>query len=544
MPTKAWRHTAMAALAIPAALVAVNSGVIEFQLSRLPVKLENHPTEHKYLVETMPGGIAAFDFDGDGLTDLFFTNGASVPSLQKVKGRDENRLFHNEGNFRFRDVTADSGLAGEGYSIGAAAGDYDNDGKPDLFVAGVNGNHLYHNDGNGRFSDVTARAGIASRDWSVAAAWFDYDRDGLLDLFVVNYVEWSPESNPVCTETAKAIPVYCHPQRFKGTSNKLFHNLGKGRFEDVSEKSGIAGFTGKGMGVAVADYDGDGYPDLFVTNDTLPNFLFHNLRNGKFEEVALDAGVALNDSGRAVSGMGADFRDYNNDGRPDIVFSALTGETFPLFRNIGKGGFQDSSYESGLAPLTIRLSGWGIAFADLDNDGWKDIISANSHVTDNVGLFSGDQYELPNSIFRNLGNGKFQDASANAGPEFATARAHRGLIVSDLDNDGRLDAVISVLGDAPELWHNQTKNTDHWVAFRLKGTKSNRDGIGAQIRLGNQMNAQTSSGGYASSVLAPVHFGLGAINIIPRVEILWPSGRSQVLTNVRGDQVVNVSEPE
>ncbi len=516
---------------------------IRFHLLRLPMKLENHPTPRKYLIETMAGGVAAFDYDGDGLIDLFFTNGASVPSLIKQPGIDDNRLFHNEGNFKFRDVTAQSGLAGQGYSIGVAAADYDNDGKPDLFVAGVNGNHLYHNDGNGRFRDVTEQAGITGDTWSVAAAWLDYDRDGLLDLFVVNYVAWSPELNPLCTETANAIPVYCHPRKFKGLANQLFHNLGNGRFEDVSEKSGISRFVGKGMSAAVADYDGDGFPDIFVTNDGLQNFLFHNLRHGNFEEVALDAGVALTDSGRSVSGMGADFRDYDNDGRPDVVFTALAGESFPLFRNLGGGAFQDNSYASRLAPLTIRRSGWGVSFGDFDNDGWKDLISANSHVTDNISSFSGDRYELPNSLFRNLGNGKFEDVSASVGQDFAAPRAHRGLAVADLDNDGRLDVVVSVLGESPEIWHNITPNNNHWVAFRLTGTQSNRDGLGAQIRLADQVNAQTSSIGYASSVLGPVHFGLGARQIVPRVEIVWPDGRRQVLEDVHADRIVQVSEP-
>lgn len=526
-----------------ALLLAQSRSGIRFELSRLPVKLENHPTPKKYLVETMAGGVAAFDYDGDGLIDLFFTNGSSVPSLEKQHG-DENRLFHNEGGFHFRDVTAESGLGGSGYSIGAAVADYDNDGRPDLFVTGVNGNHLYHNDGNGHFSDVTAAAGLANHDWSVGAAWLDYDRDGLPDLFVVNYVVFPGEASPQCTETSNAIPVYCHPDKFKGLPNRLFHNLGHGRFEDISAQAGISSSVGKGMGVAVADYDGDGYPDIFVSNDTLPNFLFHNLRNGKFEEVALDAGVALPDSGRAVSGMGVDFRDYDNDGRPDIVFTALAGQTFPVFRNIGKGMFEDAGYNSKIGPLSIRRSGWGIALADLDNDGWKDLISANSHVTDNVAEFSGDRYELQNSVFRNLGGGKFDDVSTSVGQEFQTARAHRGLVAADLDNDGRLDAVVTVLGDTPEIWRNVTENPNHWVEFLLTGKTSNRDGLGARIEIGDQTETQTSAAGYASSVLRPVHFGLGLAGEIPKVTIRWPGGKTQILNRVHANTVVRVTEPD
>jgi hypothetical protein len=536
------RASVLILICASALLFSQSPPFIRFELSRLAVKLENHPTDRKYLVETMAGGVAAFDYDGDGLVDLFFTNGASMPSLVKEPG-DENRLFHNEGGFHFRDVTKESGLAGVGYSMGAAVADYDNDGHPDLFITGVKGNRLYHNDGNGHFSDVTETAGLASRDWSIAAAWFDYDRDGLLDLFVVNYVVYPGEASPLCTETAKAIPVYCHPDKFQGTPNRLFHNLGHGKFEDVSLGSGISRSTGKGMGIGVADYDGDGYPDIFVSNDTLPNFLFHNLHNGKFEEVAMNAGVALPDAGRAVSGMGVDFRDYDNDGRPDIAFTALAGQTFPVFRNLGKGMFEDAGYSSGIAPLSIRRSGWGISFADLDNDGWKDLVSANSHVTDNVASFSGDRYELPNSVFRNLGRGKFEDVSGSAGEAFQIARAHRGLAVADLDNDGRLDLVVSVLGDSPEIWRNITSSGNHWVEFQLAGKTSNRDGLGALIEIAGQSGAQSSTASYASSVLAPVHFGLGPNRVIPRAVVHWPSGKTQILSNVRSDSVVHVSEP-
>jgi enediyne biosynthesis protein E4 len=503
-----------------------------------------HPgaTPRKYLVETMPGGIAAFDYNGDGRIDLFFTNGAELPSLVKTGPEYANRLYRNDGGGRFADVTAQAGLAGSGYMIGAAAADFDNDGLVDLFVAGVNECRLYRNLG-GRFEDVTRKAGIHGGAWAVAAAWLDYDRDGLLDLFVVNYVQWSAQSNPVCHDPSGRYTVYCHPREFAGTANTLYHNLGNGRFEDVSASSGISAAIGKGMSLAIADYDHDGYPDIFVTNDTTPNFLFHNLRDGRFREVAFDAGVALTDNGKAVSAMGVDFRDYDNDGRPDIVLTALTRETFPLFRNLGLGQFQDVTSASRLGFLSSKLAGWGVRLADFDNDGWKDLFTANAHVTDNIELFSADRYLLANTVFHNQGDGAFADVSAGSGPAFAKARAHRGLAVADLDGDGKLDAVVSVLGGKPELWRNVSPGPAHWLELKLTGSRSNRDAIGAVVRIGSQVDQQTSSAGYASSSLSPVHFGLGAQTLVPRVEILWPSGAIQELRDVKTDQVLSLREP-
>src|SRR5262249_36799921 len=391
----------------------------------LDLVLENSPTAEKHLIETMPGGIAVFDYDGDGLPDIFLTNGGSVPSLEKNAPKFYNRLFRNLGGMKFRDVTLEAGLAGMGYSIGAAAADYDNDGNVDLFVAGVRSNHLYRNLGNGKFADVTEGAGIGSAVWSIAGGWFDYDNDGLLDLFVVNYVKWSPEIAPFCGDPVRKLRAYCHPRFFDGLANTLYHNRGNGRFEDVSAQSGIASQIGKGMSVAFADYDGDGLIDAYVTNDKLPSFLFQNLGNGKFAEVALEAGAALPDSGRSISGMGVDFRDYDNDGMPDIVFTALAGETFPLFRNHGHGEFRDWTYHSRLGPLTNQRSGWGVGLFDFNNDGSKDLFTANSHVNDTVETFEAAKYRLANSIFANAGDGTFRDVSNDAGAEFQLARAHR-----------------------------------------------------------------------------------------------------------------------
>lgn len=504
----------------------------------LPFVLENSAAPEKYLIETMAGGVASFDFNNDGRPDLFFTNGAAVPSLKKTEPKYWNRLLRNDGAGKFTDVTSEAGLQGSGYSIGVAAADYDNDGNTDLFVAGVNENHLYRNLGNGKFEDVTMKAGIAGGLWSVAAGWFDFDNDGWLDLFVVNYVQWSPELNPVCKDPGQKLRVYCHPRMFTGLPNTLYRNRGDGTFEDVSKKSGIATHIGKGMSLAFADYDGDGFQDVFVTNDTLPNFLFHNRGNGTFEEVAYAAGIALTDDGKPVSAMGVDFRDYDNDGLPDIAFTALTGETFPVFRNMGKGQFRDATTSSHIGRLSARLAGWSLAIADFNNDGYKDIFTANSHVTDNIEAFSGDRYRLPNTLFVNAGNGKFQ-----SGPELDGAHVHRGSVVADFNNDGKLDVVVTAIGGPAELWLNNMGNQNHWIDIKLAGKQSNRDGIGAVVRIGNQINQQTSAFGYASSSQGPVHFGLGKTALALPIQIRWPSGKVQVLESVAIDRVVTVPEP-
>jgi len=506
--------------------------------------LENNPTPQKHMIETMAGGVATLDYNGDGLTDIFFTNGAAIPSLRKESPKYWNRLYRNNGGMKFSDVTEEAGVAGDGYSMGVAAADYDNDGKVDLFVAGVYQNILYRNLGNGRFQDVTAHSGIKSDRWSVAAGWFDYDNDGLLDLFVVNYARWTPSFNQFCGDATRNLRVYCHPKYFEPIANQLYRNRGDGTFEDVSEKSGIARFSGRGMSVAFADYDGDGLPDVFVTNDNLPNFLFHNRGDGTFEEVGLTAGVALLDHGKPVASMGTDFRDYDNDGLPDIVVTALTGDTFPLFRNIGKGAFRDATYASQMGPQSIRWSGWGNGLFDFNNDGAKDLFTANSHVNDKIDLFEATHYKQSNRVFANIGGGKFRDGSADAGPGFDVARAHRGSAFADFNGDGKIDVVVSSLGDAAELWQNVSPDTNHWLILKLVGTRSNRDGIGARIRIGNQWNQMTTAVSYASSSHFGVHFGLGAARLIDKIEIRWPSGTVQVLNGVNSDQVLEVREPK
>jgi hypothetical protein len=492
------------------------------------------------MIETMAGGLAIFDYDGDGRPDIFFTNGAEVPSLKKTSTKFWNRLFRNEGGMKFRDVTEQAGVAGNGYDMGAAVGDYDNDGHPDLFVAGVNGSTLYHNLGNGRFEDVTAKAGIKNKGWAVAAGWVDFDRDGKLDLWVVHYTKWQLPDDRYCGDSNRGIRVYCHPKYFQGLPSTLYRNRGDGTFEDVTEKAGLAAYPGRGMSVAFADYDHDGYPDAFVTNDSMPNFLFHNKGNGTFEEVGLAAGAALRESGKPVASMGVEFKDYDNDGQPDLIFTALAGETFPVFRNDGKAGFTDTTYLSRLGAATVKHSGWGLGLFDFNNDGWKDLFTANSHVNDRVEQFENYSYREKNNVFVNCG-GTFRDISDEAGLNLV--KAHRGADFADFDGDGRIDAVVTALGRPVELWRNVSPMQGHWILLRLRGTKSNRDGIGAVIRIGHQYAEMTTTVGYASSADWGVHFGLGGTDLVSRIEIRWPSGTKQVLENVRADQILNVTEP-
>ncbi len=501
--------------------------------------LENNPTENKHLIETMAGGLAIFDYDGDGRPDLFFTNGAEVPSLQKTSRKYWNRLYRNEGNMKFRDVTEEAGVAGKGYDMGAAVGDYDNDGKPDLFVAGVNGSTLYRNLGNGKFEDVTEKAGIKNKGWAVAAGWFDFDRDGKLDLWVVHYTKWQLPDDRYCGDANRGIRVYCHPKYYEGLPSTLYRNRGDGTFEDVTDRAGIGAFAGRGMSVAFADYDHDGFPDVFVTNDNMPNFLFHNKGDGTFEEVGLSAGTALRDTGKPVASMGVEFKDYDNDGQPDLIVTALAGETFPVFRNDGKGGFLDATYGSKLGGAALRHSGWGLGLFDFNNDGWKDLFTANSHVNDRVEQFESHVYKEKDSVFVNQG-GTFREVSEEAG--LTLVKAHRGAAFADLDGDGRIDAVVTALGEPTEIWRNVSPVPQHWINLHLHGTKSNRDGIGAVVRIGHQYAEMTTAAGYASSTDCGTHFGLGAAAIVDQIEIRWPSGTRQLLHQVPADQVLEVTE--
>lgn len=524
---------------------------IHFAFRPIAFSLDSSETPQRHAPETMAGGVAVFDFDRDGNPDIFFTNGANIDTLQKDSPKYWNRLFRNNGDGTFTDVTEKAGLKGTGFDVGVAIGDYDNDGYDDIFVGGVYRNTLYHNNGDGTFADVTEKAGLAPPDkqfgplWSVGAAWVDVNNDGLLDLFVVNYLSWNGKKEPDCKFNAK--PEYCHPKFYKEQPSQLFLNKGNGKFEDISEKAGIRSHAGKGMGIAVADYDGDGLPDIFVANDKLFNFLFHNKGNNKFDEVAFESGVALPEHGNLISGMGADFRDLNNDGFPDIAIAALQNETFPVYQNTGKGGFTEITARSGMTTLSNPMSGYSVNIADFDNDGWKDVFVSRGDVA-SPNMASRILVDQNNTVFRNLANGKWDALTAEAGFAQQPPRRHRGAALADFNHDGKLDIVVTALSAPAEIWINDSPGNNHWLEISLQGTKSNRDGIGAKIKVTAggkaQFNHMTTASGYASSSAGPVHFGLADAKVVDDIEIHWPSGTVQILKNVPADQVLQVKEPQ
>jgi enediyne biosynthesis protein E4 len=509
-------------------------------------------TSKKYLLETMGSGVALFDYDNDGRLDLFIVNGAEIddPSPsgtvpQKTGPKYWNRLYHQKIDGTFEDMTEQAGLQGAGYGMGVAVGDYDNDGFEDLFVTGYGGNHLYHNNGNGTFTDVSEKAGVAGGGWSTSAAWVDLDSDGLLDLVALRYLQWD-FTDIWCGEHKQGYRSYCHPNEFQSVAPLVYHNDGNGHFTDITKQAGFAK-PGKGLGIAIGDFNSDGLVDLFIANDSMPEFLYQNKGDGTFEEAGLFAGVGVDGDGHAYAGMGADFTDYDNDGLPDIVVSDLAYQKYALYRNNGDGTFAYTSDSSGLGGMTLLNSGWGLRFFDYDNDGWKDLLVAQSHVMDTIDLtYPQLHYRQPLLLVRNTGHG-FIDVSSESGSIFRQPWASRGMAIGDIDNDGRLDAVVTENGGPIHILHNEIDAQNHWLTLNLIGHKSNRDAIGAGVKIitanGEQHAIVTTCSSYLSSGEKRVHFGLGLQPVIKEIDIRWPSGIKQTLHNVKPDQMLRVDEP-
>jgi enediyne biosynthesis protein E4 len=509
----------------------------------LDFTLQNSPTAQKYLIETMPGGVALFDYNNDGLLDIFLVNGGLLTNPMRLPEKFDrsdprywNRLFRQNPDGSFTDVTEAAGLASAGagnYGMGVAVGDYDNDGFADLYVTNYGRNALYHNNGDGTFTDATEKAGVAAGGWSCSAGFFDSDNNGHLDLFVTRYMEWDTQHSKICGGEWQT---YCPPAEFPATTNIFYRNRGDGTFDDASKPSGISALKGRALGVCFADYDDDGFTDIFVSNDGMRQFLFHNNGNGTFSEVGLESGASLTADGRPISGMGTVFQDYDNDGRPDILVTVLPREIYALFHNDGNGLFSYRSLQTGLGVLTAAKSGWGVGLEDFDNDGWKDIFVAQSHVLDNVHQIDPMLRYKDQPLLALNRHGRFEPVDLSSLP----AVAGRGAAFGDLNNDGWMDAVLTDLGGQPMVFYNRG-GTGHWLSISLRGTRSNRDGYGARVRVNGQTRFATSSGSYLSASDKRLHFGLAAAETAT-VEIRWPSGVVQTLSNVRADQFLEVRE--
>ena len=509
-------------------------------------------TSKKYLLETMGSGVALFDYDNDGRLDLFLVNGAEIedptPSATipaKTGPKYWNRLYHQKSDGTFEDVTEKAGLQGAGYGMGVAVGDYDNDGFEDLFVTGYGGNHLYHNNGNGTFRDVTEKAGVAGNGWSTSAAWVDLDGDGLLDLVVLRYLQWD-FTDIWCGERKQGYRSFCHPDEFRPIAPLVYRNEGNGHFTEITKQAGLAK-PGNALGIAIADFNGDGHIDLFIANDSVPEFLYQNRGDGTFEEVGLFAGVGVDGDGHAYAGMGVDFADYDNDGLPDIIVSDLAYQKYALYRNNGDGTFSYATDTAGLGTMTFLHSGWGMRFLDYDNDGWKDLLVGQAHVMDTIAItYPQLHYREPMLLARNTGHG-FVDVSGDSGSVFHEAWVSRGMAIGDIDNDGRLDAVVTENGGLAHILHNETQTENHWLTVNLVGHKSNRDAIGAEVKIitaqGQQQATVSTCGSYLSSGDKRVHFGLGSQSVVKAIDIRWPSGIKQILHEVKGDQILRVDEP-
>ena len=509
----------------------------------LDFTLQNSPTPQKYLIETMPGGVALFDYNNDGLLDIFMVNGGLLSNpmrppekFDRADPRYWNRLFRQNPDGSFTDVTEQAGLASAGagnYGMGVAVGDYDNDGYSDLYVTNYGQNALYHNNGDGTFTDVTAKAGVAGGGWSCSAGFFDSDNNGHLDLFVTRYMQWDTQHSKICGGEWQT---YCPPAEFPATTNIFYRNRGDGTFEDAGKSSGISALKGRALGVCFADYDDDGFTDIFVSNDGMRQFLFHNDGNGSFTEVGLESGASLTADGKPISGMGVVFQDYDNDGRPDIIVTVLPREIYALFHNDGNGLFSYRSLQTGLGTLTAAKSGWGVGLEDFDNDGWKDIFVAQSHVLDNVEQIDPMLHYKDQPLLALNRDGRFERVDLS----FLPAVAGRGAAFGDINNDGWMDAVLTDLGGQPMVFYNRG-GAGHWLSIALQGTRSNRDGYGARVRVNGQTRFATSSGSYLSASDKRLHFGLGAAETAT-VEIKWPSGALQTLSNVRADRFLQVRE--
>jgi len=505
-------------------------------------------TDQKYYLETMGTGVAWLDYDQDGLMDLYFVQSGAT-GIYKPSQPLRSALYHNNGDGTFTDITAKAGVGGEGhYGQGVAVGDFDNDGYPDIYVTGYGRAILYHNNGNGTFTDLTVKAGVGDEgQWSTSAGWFDFDKDGWLDLVVTNYIQWTPETNQWCGERQPGYRAYCNPNNYKGEKTRLYHNNHDGTFTDVSDKSGVGLPESKGMGMVLADFRNDGWQDIAIANDTWPNFLFLNNRDGTFTDASLLSGLAASEDGRYEAGMGIDAEDVDGDGFLDIYVTHLAHELNRLYHNNGDGTFTDVTYSSGLGTKAMLLSGVAAKFLDYDNDGWPDIIQANGAMLDNISLYHGEvSYKEPLLMFHNLGNGRFEKTSESLGLDFMRPIVGRGLATADFNNDGRIGIAVNVRGDYPELLRNDGPNPNHWLEVLLIGTKSNRDGIGSVLKLTTEgfVRVEQAKGGtsYMSASDPRIHFGLGKHSKIESLVITWPSGRVDKLSNVPVDKIITVKE--
>jgi hypothetical protein len=518
------------------------------EAAKITFQQDSTQTEEKYYLETMGTGVAWIDYDQDGLMDLYFVQSAAT-DIYKPPHPLRSALYHNNGDGTFTDVTDKAGVGGEGhYGQGVAVGDFDNDGYPDLYVTGYGRAILFHNNGNGTFTDITTKSGVADDGgWSTSAGWFDYDKDCWLDLVVSNYIDWKAKNNIWCGERRPGYRSYCHPGNYKGQHIKLYHNNHDGTFSDVSDTSGVGKPEAKGMGVVLADFNNDGWPDIAVANDSWPNFLFLNKHNGTFEDISLVSGMAASEDGRYEAGMGIDAADVDGDGWMDLYITHLDFELNRLYRNSHDGTFTDETFRSRIGNKAVLLSGVSAKFLDYDNDGWNDILQLNGAMLDNVSLYHGEvSYKEPLLMYRNLGKGEFDKVSDSLGPDFIRPIVGRGLAIADYDNDGDIDIVTNNRGDFPSLLRNDGANANHWLTVQLIGTKSNRDGIGASLKLGSagfvQVEQAKAGMSYMSASDPRIHFGLGKRHKIESLEITWPSGQVDRLTNVPIDQIIAIKE--